>query len=274
MLFGRRLIDMPLTQATLADMWVDIETSREFVLRAARLGDAGGPSGREASLAKMYATEAASRVVYQAQQICGGRGVLRGSEIEALARVIRPTTIYEGASEVQRLIVGRIELGPHRTPPRDIEVTSAPAAESPARAQPTPELVAALALIARTRNVYEQMRAGLASADSRGAPDRSLLPFRLTDTVTALEAAELALAEAQCRSEEGAPTAAAMTSGAVGLVLDAAELVRANAEELQHSQGAIDRPLIDELSAARHEAISVTGSRDSVRMRVSSLLLA
>jgi acyl-CoA dehydrogenase len=272
MLFGQCLIDMPLTQAKLADMWVEIETSREFVLRAARLGDAGGPSGREASLAKLYATEAAFRAVYESQQIYGGRGVFREGEVEALSRVIRATTIYEGSSEVQRLIVGRAEMAPTRQANGAGSNGSTLPSAHPDSVDSSPELTAAIGLVDRTRDLYEQILSGLGATDNPRTADRSLVPFRLTDMVTALEAAELALAEARRRAAEVSPSADAMVAGAVGLILDAAELVRSGADELHHGHDAISRKAITEFNEARHAALALIGSRDVIRLRVSAHL--
>ncbi|HEY8450481.1 MAG TPA: acyl-CoA dehydrogenase family protein [Bacillota bacterium] len=109
MAFGRRLADHQAIQFKLADMWIQIEAARGLVYYAAWLKDQGRRITREAAMAKLYATEAAQRVIYEAQQIHGGRGVIRGYEIERLAREARPMTIYEGTSEIQRLIIARAE---------------------------------------------------------------------------------------------------------------------------------------------------------------------
>lgn len=107
-MFGRRLADMELTQAKLAEMAVRIDASALLIYRAAWARDVGGGRiTREAAMAKLFATEAAQRVVDDAVQILGGLGVKRGHIVEALYRDVRALRIYEGASEVQKLIIGR-----------------------------------------------------------------------------------------------------------------------------------------------------------------------
>jgi acyl-CoA dehydrogenase len=107
-LFGGRLADLQLTQATLGDMATDIDAAALLTYRAAWLRDVKGVrTTREAAMAKLTATENAQRVIDRAVQLHGGRGVQVGSVVESLYREIRALRIYEGASEVQRLIVGR-----------------------------------------------------------------------------------------------------------------------------------------------------------------------
>jgi acyl-CoA dehydrogenase len=107
-LFGEPLIDFQLTQATLGDMACDIDAAALLTYRAAWLRDTqGARTTREAAMAKLVATENAQRVIDRALQLHGGRGVQVGSTVESLYREIRALRIYEGASEVQRLIVGR-----------------------------------------------------------------------------------------------------------------------------------------------------------------------
>ncbi|TDF64565.1 acyl-CoA dehydrogenase [Cupriavidus sp. L7L] len=105
-MFGGVLADMQLTQAALADMATAVETSALLVYRAAWMRDQGVPTPREAAMAKLVATESAQRVVDAAVQIWGGAGVRVGEEVEALYRDVRALRIYEGASEVQKLIIG------------------------------------------------------------------------------------------------------------------------------------------------------------------------
>jgi acyl-CoA dehydrogenase len=106
--FGQPLATFQLIQAKLADMATEIRAARLLVHSAARLKDAGSPRVTlESSMAKLYATEMAQRVVDQAVQIHGGAGVLRGSPIERLYREVRAPRIYEGTSEIQRLIIAR-----------------------------------------------------------------------------------------------------------------------------------------------------------------------
>jgi acyl-CoA dehydrogenase len=106
-MFGARLADLPLTQAKLADMACTVDASALLVYRAAWLRDQGRTITKEAAMAKLQATEGAQRVIDAAVQLFGGRGVRRGEIVESLYREIRALRIYEGASEVQQLIIGR-----------------------------------------------------------------------------------------------------------------------------------------------------------------------
>jgi acyl-CoA dehydrogenase len=106
--FGKTLAEQPLIQAHLADMIVDLDSARLLVLRAAHKKDTTGARvTTEVSIAKLGATEAASRVIDRAVQLFGGRGVMAGAVVEHLYRAIRPLRIYEGTSEIQRTIIGR-----------------------------------------------------------------------------------------------------------------------------------------------------------------------
>jgi acyl-CoA dehydrogenase len=107
-MFGQALADFQLTQAKLADMATDIDASALLVYRAAWERDVKGKRiTREAAMAKMFATEAAQAVIDGAVQICGGLGVMRGHPVERLYREVRALRIYEGATEVQKLIISR-----------------------------------------------------------------------------------------------------------------------------------------------------------------------
>jgi acyl-CoA dehydrogenase len=107
-MFGGVLADLPLAQASLADMATEIDASALLVYRAAWTKDGGAARvTREAAMAKMYATEAAQRVIDAAVQLFGGLGVKRGSKVEELYREIRALRIYEGATEVQKLVIAR-----------------------------------------------------------------------------------------------------------------------------------------------------------------------
>jgi acyl-CoA dehydrogenase len=107
-MFGQALADFQLTQAALGDMAADIDAAALLTYRAAWLRDVHGRrTTREAAMAKMLATENAQRVIDRALQMHGGRGVQVGSMVESLYREIRALRIYEGATEVQRLIIGR-----------------------------------------------------------------------------------------------------------------------------------------------------------------------
>lgn len=107
-LFGAPLADMQLTQAALAESAIDIDAAALLVYRAAWEKDCGAPRiTREASTAKAFATEMAQRVIDRAVQLFGGNGVRVGVKVEALYREIRALRIYEGSTEVQKLIVAR-----------------------------------------------------------------------------------------------------------------------------------------------------------------------
>jgi acyl-CoA dehydrogenase len=107
-LFGAPLADLQLTQTAIAEMATDIDASALMVYRAAWTRDAGAPRiTREAAMAKMVATEAAQGVIDRAVQLHGGEGVRAGSVPETLYRDIRALRIYEGATEVQKLIIAR-----------------------------------------------------------------------------------------------------------------------------------------------------------------------
>ncbi|MSP26252.1 MAG: acyl-CoA dehydrogenase family protein [Myxococcales bacterium] len=109
--FGKLLSEQQLVQGYLADMATELDASRLLVLRAAWLKDtSGGRTPSEVAMAKMYATEAAQRTIDRAVQLLGGRGVLRGTRVEALYREVRPLRIYEGTTEIQKLIIARALL--------------------------------------------------------------------------------------------------------------------------------------------------------------------
>lgn len=104
--FGQRLADFQMTQASLADMALDVDASALLVYRAAWTRDAGADRvTREAAMAKLFSTEAAQRVIDQAVQLFGGRGVVSGVPVERLYREVRALRIYEGTSEIQRLVI-------------------------------------------------------------------------------------------------------------------------------------------------------------------------
>jgi acyl-CoA dehydrogenase len=110
-LFGQRLGDMQLTQAKIAEMATAIDAAELLVYRAAYAKDMGAARiTREAAMAKWFATETASRVADQAMQLFGGRGVVRGSEVERAYRDARALRIYEGASEIQQIVIARSVL--------------------------------------------------------------------------------------------------------------------------------------------------------------------
>jgi acyl-CoA dehydrogenase len=106
-MFGRTLADQQLTQASLAEMSTRLDASLLLTYRAAWLRDHGRPFTAAAAQAKLAATENAQWIIDRAVQLFGGRGLVQGAVVERLYREIRALRIYEGASEVQKLIIGR-----------------------------------------------------------------------------------------------------------------------------------------------------------------------
>jgi acyl-CoA dehydrogenase len=107
-LFGAPLGELQLTQAAIADSASEVDASALLVSRAAWRKDQGAPRvTREAAMAKMFATEAAQRVIDRAVQLHGGLGVTKGVKVEELYREIRALRIYEGATEVQKIVIAR-----------------------------------------------------------------------------------------------------------------------------------------------------------------------
>jgi acyl-CoA dehydrogenase len=110
-LFGAPLADLQMVQAHIADMALDVDASALLVYRAAWTKDNGADRvTREAAMAKLFATERAQDVIDKAVQIHGGDGVRRGHVVERLYREIRALRIYEGASEVQKVVIARQAL--------------------------------------------------------------------------------------------------------------------------------------------------------------------
>ncbi|MGI4812999.1 MAG: acyl-CoA dehydrogenase family protein [Janthinobacterium lividum] len=110
-LFGKTMSALESVQTKLAEMALDTESGALLVYRAAWQRDVrGGRVSREVAMAKLGATEAAQRVIDAAVQLFGGQGVARGCIVEQLYRDIRPLRIYEGASEVQKLVIARALL--------------------------------------------------------------------------------------------------------------------------------------------------------------------
>jgi acyl-CoA dehydrogenase len=107
-LFGAPLAELQLTQAAIADSASEVDASALLVYRAAWTKDQGAARvSREAAIAKMFATEAAQRVIDRAVQLHGGFGVTKGVKVEELYREIRALRIYEGATEVQKIVIAR-----------------------------------------------------------------------------------------------------------------------------------------------------------------------
>jgi alkylation response protein AidB-like acyl-CoA dehydrogenase len=109
--FGRPVASFQLVQAMIADMAVETDAARMLVWRAGWLKDTGRPNTTETSIAKLYATEAAIRCANKAIQVHGGSGYVDDHPVERYLRDVRVTTLYEGTSEIQRLIIGRALTG-------------------------------------------------------------------------------------------------------------------------------------------------------------------
>jgi len=105
---GKTLIQHQAVNFRLADMATGIEAGRQLYLHAAALRDAGKPCIKEASMAKLFASEMAEKVCSDAMQIHGGYGYVADFPVERLWRDVRVTQIYEGASDIQRLVIGRV----------------------------------------------------------------------------------------------------------------------------------------------------------------------
>jgi alkylation response protein AidB-like acyl-CoA dehydrogenase len=109
--FGRPIASFQLVQALIANMVVETDAARMLVLRAGYLKDTGKPNTTETSIAKYYATEAAVRCANNAIQVHGGSGYVDDHPVERYFRDVRVTTLYEGTSQIQQLIIGRAVTG-------------------------------------------------------------------------------------------------------------------------------------------------------------------
>ncbi|MEO3997284.1 acyl-CoA dehydrogenase family protein [Mesorhizobium sp. CAU 1732] len=111
-LFDAPLFDLQMVQGHVADMALDVDASALLIYRAAWTKDSGAPRvTREAAMAKLYATDRAQSVIDKAVQLHGGDGVRRGHIVESLYREIRALRIYEGASDVQKVVIARQVMG-------------------------------------------------------------------------------------------------------------------------------------------------------------------
>ena len=106
-MFGQALAEFQMSQAKLADMATAIEAAALLTYKAAWNKDRGERVTRDAAMAKMFATESAQKVIDDAVQLCGGLGVMRGHPVEKLYREVRALRIYEGTTEVQKIIIAR-----------------------------------------------------------------------------------------------------------------------------------------------------------------------
>lgn len=105
--FGKSLVEHQAVAFRLADMATQLEAARLMVHNAARLRDAGEPCLKQASMAKLFASEAAEKICSDAIQILGGYGYLRDYPVERIARDVRVAQIYEGTSDIQRIVIAR-----------------------------------------------------------------------------------------------------------------------------------------------------------------------
>ena len=109
--FGRPIASFQLVQELIADQIVDTEAARGLVWRAGWLKDTGQPNTTETSIAKYYATESSVRCANRAIQVHGGSGYVDDYPVERYMRDARVTTLYEGTSQIQKLIIGRAATG-------------------------------------------------------------------------------------------------------------------------------------------------------------------
>ena len=105
--FGQPIFEHQAVQFRLADMATQIEAARQLVLHAAALRDAGTPCLKEAAMAKLFASEMAERVCSDAIQVHGGYGYVTDFPVERIWRDVRVCQIYEGTSDIQRMLIGR-----------------------------------------------------------------------------------------------------------------------------------------------------------------------
>ena len=105
--FGKPIFEHQAVQFRLAEMATQIEVARQMVWHAAALRDAGQPCLKEAAMAKLFASEMAERVCSEAIQIHGGYGYVSDFPVERIYRDVRVTQIYEGTSDVQKILIGR-----------------------------------------------------------------------------------------------------------------------------------------------------------------------
>jgi butyryl-CoA dehydrogenase len=105
--FDKPIASNQAIQWMIADNYTQLEAARLLLLQAAFLKDSKKPFAKEASMAKLYATEAANRACYDALQMLGGYGYTQDYPIERYYRDVRATSIYEGTSEIQRIIIAR-----------------------------------------------------------------------------------------------------------------------------------------------------------------------
>ncbi len=112
---GAPLFDLQMVQGHIAEMALDVDAAALLIYRAAWTRDQGAARiTREAAMAKLFATDQAQQVIDKAVQLFGGDGVKSGETVETLYREIRALRIYEGASDVQKVIIARQTMGAHQ----------------------------------------------------------------------------------------------------------------------------------------------------------------
>ncbi|MHB1012504.1 MAG: acyl-CoA dehydrogenase family protein, partial [Desulfobacteria bacterium] len=109
--FGQAIGEFQAIRWKLADAATELDAAQLLAFRAASLKEKGIPYSKEASMAKLFATEAGNRACHAAVQVLGGYGYIRDYPVERHLRDIRVTTIYEGTSEIQRLVISRALCG-------------------------------------------------------------------------------------------------------------------------------------------------------------------
>jgi hypothetical protein len=105
--FGSPIFDHQAVQFRLAEMAMQIEAARQLILHAASMKDAGLPCLKEAAMAKLFASEMAERVVSSAMQVFGGYGYVADFPVERIYRDVRVCQIYEGTSDIQKILIAR-----------------------------------------------------------------------------------------------------------------------------------------------------------------------
>jgi butyryl-CoA dehydrogenase len=108
--FGKPISSFQALQWMIADSYTELDAAQLLILRAAYLKETGQPYSREAAMGKLYASESANRACYKAVQMLGGYGYVEEYPVERFYRDARITTIYEGTSEIQRLVIARSYL--------------------------------------------------------------------------------------------------------------------------------------------------------------------
>lgn len=242
--FGARLVDLDAIRLLLGRTWAGVEAGRALVTHASSLRDDGHRGTVEVAVAKLYATEHANRACYDSQQIHGGRGVLVDALPLRLGKHARATSIYEGSSEIQRLIIGRAELG--RASRRD--------AWAPPTARHLSQPV--VDLVAWARRGYDGW---LVAVAGRTTTSRGLAEQQAGDLCGRLLAAEATLGEHR-------PDDVAHGPAAAYLAAVAARSVMAALVDLPDTSGAL-------LAEGRAALTSLGRNRDELALDVAAARL-